>query len=155
MGVNIRSAITSNWPTTESVLIQAGEEVGYAAQKHAAIERAKSDLYGDSEVPVESQIPTLAAYWIADKACLYLIPLARDYVGIKFRRDEKSGEASVSYYDLLSQLDSLEATLQKRVDDALEAAQAAIRVRSRRAGDTPVVSVSGLLVDPDYNARRR
>lgn len=155
MSVNIRSTITANWPTTEGVLIQAGEEVGYAAQKHAAIARSAAYLYGDSTIPAESEIPTVAAYWIADQACIYLIPLARDYYSLKFRRDERDGEASVTYYDLLSQLDKLESKLEKRVEDTLEAAQTATRVRSRRAGDTPVVSVAGLMVDPVTNARRR
>lgn len=153
MSVTISDEVRGNWPTTEANLIAAAE-VGYAAQKARAIARATTDLYGATTVP--TTIPDAAAYWIADQACLYLIPLAKDYYATKRRRSEAIQGATVTHYDLVSELDSLERTLEQRVAAQREAALAAIAsVGSHKAGETPVVSTAGMLVDPLVNAYRR
>ncbi|MBN2004137.1 MAG: hypothetical protein JXA21_12345 [Anaerolineae bacterium] len=155
MSVNISDSITSNWPTTESNLLAAAEVV-YATQKAQAIARAKVDLYGASPVPAEASIPDAAAYWIADQACLYLIPLAQDHYAIKRRQSDAVQGATVTYYDLVSELDGLERKLEQRVATNREAALLAIQaVGQHQAGETPVVSTAGLIVDPLINAYQR
>ncbi|MBN2005808.1 MAG: hypothetical protein JXA21_20795 [Anaerolineae bacterium] len=155
MTVNVNAAITANWPTTEANL-SAAAEVNYAAQKAQAIARAKVDLYGASSIPDEADIPDTAAYWIADQACLYLIPLAQDHYAVKRRQSETVQGATITNYDLVSELESLERKLEQRVAANREAALDAIASAGRRkAGETPVVSTAGLMVDPLLNAYRR
>lgn len=157
MTVNLSDSVTGNWPTTEANLIGAGSEVNYAAQKAQAIARAKVDLYGALPVPTdEASIPDVAAYWIADQACLYLIPLAQDFYALKRRQSDAVQGATVTYYDLVTELDNLERTLAQRVAAKREVALLAIQSAGRHpAGETPVVSTAGLLVDPLANAYRR
>jgi len=155
VSVDLNAAITANWPTTEGNLL-AAPEVAYATQKAAAIARAQVDLYGALPVPAEASIPNLAAYWIADQATLYLIPLAQDYYAVKRRQSEAIQGATITHYDLVSELDSLERKLAQRVAANRETALAAIASAERKlAGETPVVSTAGLLVDPLANAYRR
>jgi len=157
MAVNIADSITNNWPTTEGNLTDAGTEVGYATRKANAIARAKADLYGTLDIPTaEGDIPDVAAYWIADKACLYLIPVAQDHYALKRQRSNAMQNATITNYDLVAELERLAQRLEKRVAAGEDAALEAILSQgTHKAGETPVVSAAGLIVDPLANAYRR
>jgi hypothetical protein len=147
MAVDVSAQVTSTWPSTEAKL---GEDSGvdYATQKAKAIARAKRSLYGSGSVPSsESDIPEQAAYWIADQAVVYLIPLAKSwYIHNRKLSDSKEG-ATTSYYDAVRMLEQLkgelEAGLVRDKEDALTSISSA-----RVDDDVPAVSHKGMIVDP-------
>jgi hypothetical protein len=147
MAVDISAEVTRTWPSTEAKLGDDAD-IDYATQKSKAIARAKRALYGTGSVPSsESDIPELAAYWIADQAVVFLIPLAESwYVHNRKLSDAKEG-ATTSYYDAVSMLKQLkgelEASLARAKDDALSAISSA-----QVEDDVPAVSHKGMIVDP-------
>lgn len=144
MAVDISAEITRIWPTTEATL-GADSDVDYSTQKDLAIARAKRQLYGTANVP--SSIPETASYWIADQACVYLVPLAIDYYMSKQRLSDSKEGATISYYDKVTALKDLkrelEGSLATNKQDALDAINSA-----KVTHDTPAVSVDGLMIDP-------
>lgn len=154
MSVDISAEITRIWPTTEAKLTLA-TEVDYAVEKAKAVAKAKRALYGGSgTIPDEALIPDVAAYWIADQAVLYLIPLARDYYGLKRRLSDSKEGATITYPDMLKALDSLESQLSKAVQanksDALDSIS-----NPEALDDVPAVSTEGLMLDPFTRAMCR
>jgi hypothetical protein len=135
-------------------LLIASEEIEYATQKTLAIARAKRDLYGTATVPAEASIPEIAAYWIADRAVVLLIPIARDFY-MQQRLSDTKENASISYYNKVAQLDKLRAellaSLQSNKQDALDA----ISSPKDADDDAPEVSAAGLMVDAVTNAYYR
>lgn len=146
MTIIIADEVTRVWPTTEKTLSD-DETVNYATQKILAIERAKHDLYGSATVPAEASIPASAAYWIADKAALYLIPLAKDFYMSKQRLSDSKEGATISYYDKIRALGELKTELESACllnkDDAL----GDISATTADPDDTPAVSTEGMMVD--------
>jgi len=154
MSVDISGAVTATWPTTESTLT-ADSTVDYATQKTAMIAKAKRLLYGGTgTIPAEANIPDLAAYWIADQACVLLIPLAIDYYMNKQRLSDAKEGATISYYDKVRTLKDLrtelEASLATDKPEALDVISA-----SEVLDDIPAVSVAGLMIDPLQRAMER
>lgn len=155
MAVDISAEVTRNWPQTEGKL-EASTELDYAAEKAKAIARAKRDAYGRQTVPSdESDIHEIVGYWVADKATIYLIPLAIEYYTIKEHLSTAKEGATLSHYDKVQALErlrgELEAACAKAWDDVLSLAQPIV-------GDTdyvgqqqmniPSVSTAGLIVQP-------
>lgn len=161
MAFDIESAITNNWPATESAILQdiADEEknvrgVDYAGAKVIAIARATADLYGESDVPED--IPDVAAEWIADRATLILHPFVRDWVAAKTKRSEVKNDATITNQDRLGILDRLRAELEKSVADNWEAAhEAALGETDAEGDDGPGVSFTGLYVNAQERAALR
>ena len=162
MAVDISAEVTRIWPQTEGKL-EAADELDYAAEKAKAIARAKRDAYGRQTVPsTESNIPEIVAYWIADKATVYLVPLAIEYYQIKERLSTSKEGATLTHYDKVAALQKLKAELEaacaKAWDEVLALAQPTTgdtdRV-GRQSMDIPSVSVDGLLVDPATRALDR
>jgi len=152
MTVDISEAITANWPKTEGKLL-ADTDFDYEAQKRKAIRRAKIDVYG-SEAEIADTIPDRVALWIADKATIYLIPIAKEHYGIERRRSEGKEGATTTHYDLLAMLDGLRVELEQACalayDDVMELAG------EWTAGDSvPAVSTDGMLIDPVRRAVAR
>lgn len=150
----ISEYVTANFPLTDATLGSfAG--IDYAATKSIAIDRAKRDLYGVGiTVPDEGDIPDVAQFWIADRATLYLIPVAIDYYMNQSRLSDNKENANFSYYDKVQALRDLETELKAAVingkDDALDAidnSDAPDQVDS-----APAVSVDGLLLEPTGRA---
>ena len=147
MAVSISEEITRTWPTTEGKLT-AASEVDYATEKDKAIARAKRELYGGTaSLPAEANVEDIAKYWIADRAVLFLIPLARDYYSLTRRLSDAKEGATTQFYDLLRALDALEDQLNRDVaqnkSDALDAIGA-----TTVADDVPAVSSDGMMIDP-------
>lgn len=157
MSVDIIAAITSVWPTTEAKLSNATEapDVDYPTQRALAIQRAKHALYGTTTIPAEADIPDTAAYWIADKAVVYLIPLARDYYMSKQRISDSKEGATITYYNKLKELDQLKTELESDLAVNLAAAQEAVSVGEGEAEETPGVSTAGMMIDPAARAYAR
>ena len=154
MSVDISAEVTRIWPTTEGKLT-AASELDYASEKARAVARAKRALYGGSgTIPDETLIPDVAAYWIADQAVVYLIPLARDYYGLKRRLSDSKEGATITYPDMLKALDTLENQLTKSLQANKAEALDAIS-DTEALDDVPAVSVAGLLVDPVARAMGR
>ena len=153
MAVDISAEITRTWPSTATKLA-AESDVDYATQKAKAIARAKRKLYGSATVPTEADIPEIAAYWIADQAAVYLIPLARSWYTHHTKRSDSKEGATITYHDALGMLDRLEkeltAALAAGRTDALDAISSA-----EVEDDVPAVSAAGMLVDPVERAMER
>ena len=154
MVVVIADEVTRTWPTTEGKLT-AASETDYATEKTKAIERAKRELYGGTAaLPAEADIQDVAKYWIADRAVLFLIPMARDYYALKRRLSDAKEGATTQFYDLLRALDALEDQLNRDVaqnkSDALDAIGA-----TSEADDVPAVSTAGMMIDPMQTAMWR
>jgi hypothetical protein len=154
MSVDISAEITRTWPTTETKLSD-DSDIDYATQKNLAISRAKRALYGNgATIPAEADIPETAAYWIADKAVLFLIPTARSWYTHHTKRSDAKEGATITYHDALAMLDSLERELTTSLaagkTDALDAISSA-----EVEDDVPAVSVAGLAVDPLERAMER
>lgn len=152
MAIDISASITANWPKTEALLAADGV-VDYSTQKTAAILRAKIAVYG-SEANIQATIPDAVALWIADKATIYLIPLAKEYYAMERRKSTAQQGATVTHYDLLAMLDGLQRELEEACalahDDVMELAGA------WTAGDNvPAVSTEGTLIDPVARAVKR
>lgn len=153
MAVDISAAVTSIWPTTEGIL--AGEAgVNYAAQKATMVERAKWDLYGAAP-PNEDDIPDSAAYWIADRAVVLLIPLARDHFMTKRSLSTSKDGATITHYNILNTLKELKAELEGSLAANRAAALGAVRGDADDEGYLPAVSTAGLLVDPVERSFKR
>jgi hypothetical protein len=153
MAVDISANVTRIWPTTE-VTLTADSDVDYATQKALAIAKAKRLLYGTATVAAEADIPELAAYWIADQACVLLIPLAKDYYMAKQRLSDAKEGATITYYNKVTELErlkqELDASLAGGKQDALDAISSAVVT-----DDVPAVSVDGLMIDPLDRAMKR
>jgi hypothetical protein len=153
----ILELITDNWPVTEGILSHATTGIqGFSGIKTRAVERAGFELYGTA-MPLESEIPTIAKQWIADKATIRMIPVGIDYYATNKRRTDSMQNMTITYYDRVRQLqdlrDELEADCRMTLDDALNAiddSDAPEEIES-----APSVSVSGLLVDPTSRAYLR
>lgn len=162
MSIDILAEITRNWPQTEGKL-EASDDVDYTAEKVKAVARAKRNAYGRQTVPSDDDdIPEIVAYWIADKATIYLIPLAIEYYTVKEHRSIAKEGATIAHYDKVSTLqklkEELEAACAKAWDEVLALAQPLEgddeRI-GRQAMNIPSVSVDGLLVKPLTRARNR
>ena len=154
MAVDISAEVTRIWPTTETTLA-ADSDVDYATQKALALAKAKRLLYGGSAaIPAEADIPELAAYWIADQACVLLISLAKDYYMAKQRLSDAKEGATITYYNKVTELErlkqELDAALATGKPDALDAISSATVT-----DDVPAVSVDGLMIDPLDRAMKR
>lgn len=143
------------FPVTDAKLADTEHGVsGYAAIRTGAVDRAKRDLYGVGvTVPAEADIPDVAQYWIADKAVLYLIPVAIDFY-MQTRISDSKENANISYYDKVQALRDLEAELKVNVARTLGDAQDAIDSGNapEAIDSAPDVSVDGLLLDPTSRA---
>ena len=155
MTVDISAEVTGAWPKTESLLI-ADADANYEASKARAIARAKHDVYGATTVPAEADLPEDVAYWVADKAVVYLVPLARDWYMNKTRLSDSKENANFSYHDTVSKLDKLKAELGAKCDAELEDVQSSAATSDDAVEyDTPDVSHEGNLYDAQERARRR
>jgi len=155
--MTISALITAIWPVTDSKLA-ADTTIDYATAKTNAIARAKRSLYGTADIPPdEGDIGERARDWIADKATLFLIPVARDWYMNNTRQSDSKENASISYYDRLAALNQLEAELKASVNENLEDALDDIDASDapESLDVTPAVSVEGLLFDPTGRAYYR
>ena len=153
----VSELVTANFPLTDAKLA-AYTDIDYATVKTTMIDRAKRDLYGVGvTVPTEVSIPDVALYWIADKATLYLIPVAKDYYMNQTRLSDSKENANFSYYDRIRALDTLAGELQtalaKNHGDALDAIDDSDAPEAYESA--PEVSVDGLLLDPTGRAYYR
>ena len=162
MAIDISAEVTRNWPQTEGKLA-AASELDYAAEKVRAIARAKRDAYGRQTVPTdEGDVHEIIAYWVADKATVYLIPLAIEYYSIKEHISTAKEGATLTHYDKITALQKLKAELEaacaRAWDEVLALAQPTTgdtdRV-GRQTLNTPTVRVDGLIVDPFSRAINR
>jgi len=153
MSVDISAEVTRIWPATEAKLT-AADEIDYATQKDNAITRAKWALYGTTP-PSESDIPDLAAYWIADQATVFLIPLAKDYYMLNRRLSDSKENANISYYNLVAALDKLKSELEASLAAKRAGADDAIGGDDDAEQALPAVSAAGMMVDPMDRAFRR
>jgi hypothetical protein len=153
MSVDISAQVTATWPTTEG-LLTASETIEYNTQKTLAIARAKRDLYGTVTVPAEASIPELAAYWIADRTIVLLIPVARDFY-MQQRLSDAKENASINYYNKVAQLDKLKAELMASLQSSKQDVLDAISSPKDADDDAPAVSAAGLMVDAVNNAYYR
>lgn len=152
--MTIAALVTNNFPVTDAALA-AYTGINYATAKTGAIDRAKRDLYGVGiTVPAEADIPDTAQYWIADKATLYLIPVAIDYYMNQHRLSDSKENANLSYYDKVTALRDLEAELKAATSRTLADAKDAIDSGEapEATESSPSVSVDGLLLDPTTRA---
>lgn len=152
MAVDIGATMTISWPKTEALLV-ADTTIDYTAQKLAAIERAKVELYGSTTPPDEADIPSVAGYWIADRALIFLIPVGKEYYGTKRKRSDNVDGASVAYYDLLSMLNDLQRELESSVISKRDDALASISALASESG--PATSGAGMAVSPMSRAMLR
>jgi hypothetical protein len=153
MAVDISAEVTRTFPTTEATL-SSDADVDYSAQKDRAISRAKRKLYGSRTVPTEASIPEVAAYWIADQAVVFLIPLAIDFYMSKRRVSENKEGMNITHHNHVNALQDLrtelEASLASSKQDALEA------IDSKVSGDAiPATSFNGMAIDPLVRAMER
>jgi len=153
MSVDISAEVTRTWPTTEAKLLD-DSDIDYATQKNLAIARAKRALYGTATVPAEADIPEIAAYWIADKTVLFLIPTARSWYTHHTKRSDAKEGATTTYHDALAMLDSLERELTTSLAAGRTEALDAIS-SSEVEDDVPAVSVAGMAIDPLERAMER
>lgn len=153
----IAALVTDNWPVTEANLQTGDNAVSDLANiKLRAIERSSYDLY-KAAPPVEDDIPQIAKQWIADKATVYLIPVAIDFYATHKRKSDSLQNMTVTYYDRVAQLKDLRAELEAACRENLDAALNAIDAADApdEVASAPAVSVSGLLVDPTSRAYLR
>jgi len=154
MAVDIAAEITRNWPETEAKLL-AQEAVDYVAQKAAAVRRAKHEAYGTNTIPDdEADIPNTVGYWIADRATVLLIPLAKQYYAIHERLSDAKEGASLNYYNKIQLLDGLRQELETACAEKWEDVQSLVGSLSDE-DEIPTISVDGLLVDPATRAYNR
>jgi len=149
----ISDLVTAVWPTTDAKLT-ADTTTGYTTVKASAIRRAKLALYGTATIPSDDEdIPEIARIWIADRACLHLIPVAIDFYMQQKLSDTKEN-ASIGYYDKVRALQDLRAELEQACQEGLAAAQNAVDLdhAPESIESTPAVSTAGLLVDPTVRA---
>lgn len=162
MAVDISAEITRNWPQTEGKL-EAATELTYATEKAKAIARAKRDAYGRHTVPSdEADIHEIVGYWIADKATIYLIPLAIEYYSVKEHLSTAKEGATLSHYNKVTALQKLKAELEaacaKVWDDVLALAQPTVGDSDyvgQQSMNIPSVSTAGLIVQPLNRAMDR
>lgn len=152
----ISDLVTLIWPTTDAKL-SAATTIDYATAKAGAIRRAKLALYGTATIPGdEDDIPEVARNWIADKACVFLIPAAIDFYMQTRKSDSKEG-ANFTYYDKVQALRDLRQELETACaaghGEALDAIDA--KTAPETVPATPAVSTSGLMVDPMLRAIAR
>jgi hypothetical protein len=152
VAIDISAQITANWPKTEAKL-DGDSEVAYSTQKAKAIARAKIDVYG-SEADVPASIPDKVATWIADRATIYLIPLAKEHYAIERTRSTSKQGATTAHYDLLAMLDALRAELEEACALAHDEVMALAGAWSE-SDTVPAVSTDGMLIDPVARAVRR
>ncbi len=154
MAVNISSLVTANWPTTEA-LLTGDSGLNYEVHKAALIDKAKRRLYQTKSVPSsESDIPEQAAYWIADRATVYLIPVGISWYLENTRLSENKEGATISFPDRVKALERLKTELEADLREGLEAAQNAIDA-AEVSESTPAVDHDGMAVDPLSRAMMR
>jgi len=151
--MTISSRVTRNFPITEGKLAD-NSDIDYASLKADALADAKRALYGDGiTIPDEDDIPDVAQSWIADKATLYLIPVAIDFYMQTMTSISKEG-ATISYHNKVDALRQLERELKAAIAANLENAKDAISASDapESVDASPSVSVDGLLLDPTGRA---
>lgn len=153
MAVDISSLVTANWPTTEALLAADGD-VSYATHKASMIAKAKRRLYAAKSVPSEADIPDQAAYWIADQATVYLIPLAKSWYVENSQLGENKDGANIEWHDRIAMLDGLKAELEAELREGLDQARDAIDAQEVTE-NVPAVSSKGMAVDPLSRAMQR
>ena len=154
MAVDISALVTANWPSTEA-LLGADSDIDYASHKANLIAKAKRKLYAAKGVPSnEADIPEQAAYWIADQATVYLIPLAKSWYVENSQLGENKDGANIQWHDRIAMLDGLKAELEAALRYGLEQAQDAIDAQEVTE-NVPAVSAKGMVVDPMGRAMQR
>jgi hypothetical protein len=154
VAVDISALVTANWPTTEA-LLEADSDINYAVRKADVIARAKRSLYVGKSVPSsEDDIPEEAGYWIADKATVLLIRLARSWYAENSQLAENKDGANIEWHDRIAMLDGLKAELEAELRETLEYAQDAIDAQEVTE-NVPAVSSKGMAVDPLGRAMQR
>lgn len=160
MAVTIEDEITGNLggATAAALATYYDGESGrpaWVALLANAVARATLDAYGDVAVP--DTLPDLVAYWVADKATLYLIPSAIDYYQTEQHAATAAGDVSVREYDKVASLRDLRDSLRARCLEKEAAVQAVVNPPSLTSyyRNVPGVSIDGLLVDPVSRARAR
>lgn len=154
MAIDISAYLEANFPVTVAEL-KDEDDIDYTVLKSIAINRAKSDAYGQQTVPTEANIPDKVGMWIADKATLYLIPTAKDlYAKKRHRSRTNQAGDTVSEYDLLRMLDGLEQELEEACIAAWAVVEALIG-KATAPSDVPTVSTTGTMIDPVTRALNR
>jgi len=154
MAVDIAQRITNNWPRTEA-LLNAVDDIDYAAAKTAAIASAKRKAYGTATVPSESDIPDLVAEWIADTATIMLIPIGKEHYALtRYRSKNNQTGENISHYDFLGLLDDLKAELEHECAERWPKVEDIIG-KSFAPHAEPAVSTDGLLLDTVNRAWNR
>lgn len=153
MAVDISAEITRNWPQTEAKLATE-EDADYATQKAAAIGRAKTEAYGDLTVPAEASIPDRVAYWIADRATIYLISVGKEYYAIQERKSTTKEGATVTHYDKVAMLEGLRRELEEACNEGWATVQELVGA-SGEEDAIPAISTDGMYVDPVTRAMNR
>ncbi len=153
MAIDIASEVTGAFPMTEAALL-ADDTITYAEEKVRAIARAKRALYGKRTIPDAADIPDEAAYWIADKAVMLLIPVATDFYMVMQRLSDSKEGTNFTYYNKVTRLErlrtELEASSVAGKSTAIESIDA-----SNDADDVPAVSHRGMVIDPMVRAFSR
>lgn len=152
--VDISAEVTKTFPTTEGKL--AGDStVDYVTQKATAITRAKRSLYAHRTIPAnEAEIPEQAAYWIADQAVVFLIPVAIDWYMNHTRLSDSVEGATLSYHNTVATLERLRTELEANMVVNRQAATEACDTAWHEE-DVPAVSVAGMAIDPLARAMSR
>jgi hypothetical protein len=154
VAVDISAEVTRTFPTTE-VSLSADTDIDYAAEKVRALARAKRQLYGTLTVAAEADIPETAAYWIADQAVVYLIPLAIDYYMAKQRLADSKEGANITFYNKVNALQKLRDELETSLSANRQAALQTIDSSVDGDDDVPAVSARGMAIDPLDRAMKR
>lgn len=160
MAVTIEDEITGNLGGATAAALATyydgeGSQADWDTLTDNAIARATLDAYGDVAAP--ATLPDLVAYWVADKATLYLIPSAIDYYQAEEHAATAAGDVSVREYDKVASLRDLRDSLRARCLENEAAVQAIVNPPSSTSyyRSVPGVSIDGLLVDPVSRARAR
>lgn len=154
MAVDISALVTANWPTTEA-LLSADSNLDYEVHKAVLVNKAKRRLYQAKSVPSsEDDIPERAAYWIADQATVYLIPVGISWYLENSRVSENKEGATITFHNRVQALKDLRTELEADLREGLEAAQGAIDAREV-SESTPAVDHDGMAVDPLSRAMGR
>lgn len=144
---DIEQLVTDNFPKTEAEML-ADDSFDYLQAKRNAIERAGEQAYGKQTVPDEADIPDVVARWIADRATIRLIPIAKEHYSLeRYLSTSTNRGENVRRYDLLRMLDGLRKELEAdclqlwpRVEDLIGSSAAPTAV--------PQVSTAGTMIDP-------
>ena len=154
MPVEIGQRITDAWPKTEALLV-AATDIDYETAKDNAISWAKREAYGSNTVPDEADIPDMIAEWIADKAVIRLVPMAKEFYALTRDRSKSNQQGEQrSSYDLLQMLDDLKAVLVAECASNWPKVEDLVG-KSMSPQSSPSVSTDGLTIDPFTRALAR